>query len=187
MKNIGHHLPELRGHRGCARISTRGFSESSMQLSSGSHIPVNRCCFYKDTFSPSFNKLENTRVKPWRPEAWKRLVHGKGREMKIRWIPQSNPLRKELFILTWELRLLGGFPSSSVAKNPPAMEEMKETRVWSLGWEDLLKEETATHSSTLAWRILWTEELGGLQSMGWQRVGYNEATEQGTTLSTENI
>jgi len=50
---------------------------------------------------------------------------------------------------------------------------MRETRVQSLGREYPLEEEMAAHSSTLAWRILWTEELGGLQSMGWQRVGHD--------------
>ena len=47
----------------------------------------------------------------------------------------------------------------------------QETWVQSLGREDLLEEEMATHSSTLAWKILWTEEPGGLQSIGSQRVG----------------
>ena len=55
-----------------------------------------------------------------------------------------------------------------MVKRLPAM---PETGVRSLGWEDLLEKETATHSSTLAWRILWTEEPGRLQSMGSQRVG----------------
>ena len=50
---------------------------------------------------------------------------------------------------------------------------MPETRVQSLGWEDLLEKEIATHSSILAWKILWTEEPGGLQSMGSQRVRHN--------------
>ena len=50
---------------------------------------------------------------------------------------------------------------------------MQETRVRSLGWEDLLEKEMATHSSTFAWRIPWMEEPVGLQSMGWQRVGHN--------------
>ena len=50
---------------------------------------------------------------------------------------------------------------------------MQETRVQSLGQEDPLKEEMATHSSILTWRILWTEELGGLQSMGSQRIGHD--------------
>ena len=49
---------------------------------------------------------------------------------------------------------------------------MWETWVLSLGWEDPLEKETATLSSTLAWKIAWMEEPGGLQSMGLQRVGY---------------
>ena len=51
------------------------------------------------------------------------------------------------------------------------MQETQETWVWSLGWEDPLEEEMATHSSILGWRIPWTEEPGGQQSMGSQRVG----------------
>ena len=47
------------------------------------------------------------------------------------------------------------------------------TQVWSLGWEDALEEEMATHSSLLAWRIPWTEEPGGLQTKGSQRVGHD--------------
>ena len=49
-------------------------------------------------------------------------------------------------------------------KNLPAMLETKEMWVQSLGWEDPLEEDVATHSSILAWRISWTEEPGGLQS-----------------------
>ena len=52
---------------------------------------------------------------------------------------------------------------------------MQETRVQSLGQEDPLEKEMATHSSILAWRIPWTEEPGGLQSTGLQRVGHNRA------------
>ena len=48
----------------------------------------------------------------------------------------------------------------------------------SLGWEDPLEEDVATHSCFLAWEILWTEEPGGLQSMGLHRVGHDLATEQ---------
>ena len=58
-------------------------------------------------------------------------------------------------------------------KHLPAM---RETRVWSLGWEDSLEKEMAAHSSILAWRIPWTEEPRGLQSTGSQRVGYDWAT-----------
>ena len=50
---------------------------------------------------------------------------------------------------------------------------MRETRVQSLGWEDPLEKEMATYSSILAWRIPWTEEPGGLQSMGSKRVGHD--------------
>ena len=50
--------------------------------------------------------------------------------------------------------------------------------VWSLGWEDPLEEEMATHSSVLAWEIPWTEEPGRLQSMGLKRVRYNLVTKQ---------
>ena len=59
---------------------------------------------------------------------------------------------------------------AQTVKNPPAM---RETWVRSLGWEDPLQEDMATHSSILAWRIPWTEEPGGLQSTGSQRVGHD--------------
>ena len=55
-------------------------------------------------------------------------------------------------------------------KNLPAIQE---TRVRSLGWEDPLEKGKATHSSILAWRIPWTLEPGGLQSMGLQRIRHN--------------
>ena len=55
---------------------------------------------------------------------------------------------------------------------------MQETRVWSLGQEDPLEEETANHSSILAWEIPWTEEPDGLQSIGSQRVWHDLVTKQ---------
>ena len=57
-----------------------------------------------------------------------------------------------------------------MVKNPPARQG---TQVQSLGWEDALEKEMATHSSSLAWRTPWTEEPGGLQSIGSQRVGHD--------------
>ena len=63
-----------------------------------------------------------------------------------------------------------GFPGGSVVKNPPAMQE---TWVLSLGCEDPLGEEMATHFSILAWRIPWTGEPGGPQSIWSQRIGSN--------------
>ena len=55
---------------------------------------------------------------------------------------------------------------------------MQETQVQSLGWEDPLEKEMATHSSILAWRIQWTEEPGGLQFMESKTVGYDLVTKQ---------
>ena len=66
-----------------------------------------------------------------------------------------------------------GFPGGSAVKNLAAMKELQEMRVRSLGWEDPLEEDLATPSSVLAWRIPWTEEPGGLQSIGLQRVRHN--------------
>ena len=53
------------------------------------------------------------------------------------------------------------------------MQEIQETQVQSLGWEDPLKGEMATHSSILAWRIAWTGKPGSLQSIRLQRVGHD--------------
>ena len=64
-------------------------------------------------------------------------------------------------------------PSSLVAQMVKRLPTMQDTRVQSLGWEDLLEKEMATHSSVLAWKIPWTEEPGRPQSMGSQRVGHD--------------
>ena len=63
-----------------------------------------------------------------------------------------------------------GFPGGQKVKS---LRAMQETRVRSLGWEDPLEKGMTTHPSILAWRIPWTEEPGGLQSMGSQRVKHN--------------
>ena len=62
---------------------------------------------------------------------------------------------------------------SQQVKNPPIMQKMQETWVRSLDQEDPLEEGLVTHSSILAWRIPWTEETGGLQSIKLQRVRRN--------------
>ena len=62
---------------------------------------------------------------------------------------------------------------SLVAQMVKILTAVRETRVLSRGWEDLLEEGMATHSSILAWRIPWIEEPGGLHSMGSQRVRHN--------------
>ena len=66
-----------------------------------------------------------------------------------------------------------GFPGGSAVKHPPAMQETQETWVQSLGQEDPLEEEMATHSSILTWRIPWTEKPGRLQSMGSHRIRHD--------------
>ena len=63
--------------------------------------------------------------------------------------------------------------ASLVAQRVKHLPTMQETQVRSLGWEDPLEKEMATHSSTLAWKIPWTEKPGRLQSMGSQRVGHD--------------
>ena len=60
-----------------------------------------------------------------------------------------------------------------LAQTVKRLSTMWETQVRALGWEDTLEKEMATHSSTLAWKIPWTEEPGGLQSMGSKRVGHD--------------
>ena len=62
---------------------------------------------------------------------------------------------------------------AQLVKNPPATQETQEIQVQSLGWEDLLEKEMATHSSVLAWRIPGTGEPHGLPSMGSHRVGHD--------------
>ena len=66
--------------------------------------------------------------------------------------------------------------TSLVAQTVKHLPTVQETWIQSLGWEDLLEKDMATHSSILSWRIPWTEEPGGLQSMGSQRVGHDWAT-----------
>ena len=63
-----------------------------------------------------------------------------------------------------------GFPGGSDGKESPAMQG---TCIQPLGLKDPLEKDMATHSNILAWRIQWTEETGGLQSMGLQKVGHN--------------
>ena len=77
------------------------------------------------------------------------------------------------FLLPFSTGIPGPWASqvALVVKNLPANMGDKRTRIRSLGGEDPLEESMATHSSNFAWEIPWTEELGGLQSMGLHRVG----------------
>ena len=84
--------------------------------------------------------------------------------------PRTEPRSPELQADTSMQR------ASLVAQSLKRLPVLRETRVRSLGWEDPLEKEMATHSSTLAWKISWMEEPGRLQSMGSQRVRHNWAT-----------
>ena len=75
--------------------------------------------------------------------------------------------------------------ASLVAQMVKNLSAMQETQVWSLDQEDLPEKDMATHSSILAWRIPWTEESGGLQSMGSQRDGHAWVTEHLLTLACD--
>ena len=74
------------------------------------------------------------------------------------------------FLYWEELVIIFNFSDGSMVKNLPAT---WETQVQSLGWEDPLEKEMATHSGILAWKILWMEERGRLQSMGSQRLRHD--------------
>ena len=71
-----------------------------------------------------------------------------------------------------------------MAQMAKCLPTMRETQVRSLGWEYPLEKEMATHSSILAWKIAWTEEPGGLQSMGSQRVGHKKSLSDFTLTFT---
>ena len=82
--------------------------------------------------------------------------------------------RRQCMIHLLQLKNQWALLVAQIVKNLPAVWEI---RVWSLGWEDPLQKGMATHSSILAWRIPWTEELGELQFMGSQRLGHDWAND----------
>ena len=91
-------------------------------------------------------------------------------ETQVWFLGQEDLLEKGMATYS---NILGASLVAQMVKNLPAKQE---TWVLSLGWEDSLEEEMTTNSSILAWRISWTEEPGGLLSMGSRRVGHDWAT-----------
>ena len=79
----------------------------------------------------------------------------------------------------------GGILSPLVAQMAKNLPAMQETWAQSRGWGNPLEEGMATHSSILAWRVPWTEEPGGLQSVGLQRVGHDWAAKHSTEVSSK--
>ena len=104
-------------------------------------------------------------------ESWCAVIYGTAK---------SRTRRSDWTELNWIYKL--GLLVAQMVKNPPAMQE---TWVQSLDQEDPLKEKLVTHSSILAWRILWTEEPGRLPSVGLQRVGHNWVTNTHTYIISE--
>ena len=90
------------------------------------------------------------------------------------WYPWTDFLTRLLSVLPWSVKWAE--LASLVAQMVKHMPAMQETCVQFLGWEDPLEKEMATHSSTLAWKIPWTEEPGRLQSMGSQSVRHDWVT-----------
>ena len=95
-------------------------------------------------------------------------------------------LRSSKHMLFWTA-LITHLVTFLVAQTVKRLPTMRETRVWSLGWEDPLEKEMATHSSTLAWKFPWMEERGRLQSMRSQRVGNDWATSLHFTSITHHL
>ena len=81
-------------------------------------------------------------------------------------LPYPEQTESQNFLAFYLKTCIGIYWASLVAQRLKRLPPMRETRVQSLGWEDPLEKEMATHSSTLAWRIPWTEEPGRLQSAG---------------------
>ena len=92
--------------------------------------------------------------------------------MKENWLPEELFSMLPHLVTTKKKKYIYLKASTSlVAQTVKHLPAVRETQVRSLGWEDPLEKAMATHSSTLAWKIPWTEEPGRLQPMGSQRVG----------------
>ena len=114
---------------------------------------------------------------PWTvaPQSHGSSVHGLSQARKTEWIA-----------ISFSRGIFCGLPCCSVVKNPPANAETQEMQVQSLGREDVLEKERATHSSILAWEILWTEEPGGLcmESQSWTQLGTHTRTHTNSDTHT---
>ena len=91
-------------------------------------------------------------------------------------ILKTIQIESKLVVFGWsylQMQSYRGLPKIEMAQRVKNLPAMQETQALSLGWEDLLEKEMATHSSIFAWRIPWTEEPRRLQSMRLQRVGHD--------------
>ena len=101
---------------------------------------------------------------------------------EISWDPVAHRVILASLVFNFTSFIWRGFPGGTDSKQSAC--NVRDP-VWSLAWEDPLEKEMATHSSILAWRIPWTEEPGGLQSMGSQRVGHGWVADTNTLYHIE--
>ena len=130
----------------------------------------------------TIKKPEHQRIDAFELWCWKRLLIAPWTARRCnQWILKeiSPEYSLEGLMLKLKLQCFGLLmrrTHSLVAQMVKCLPAMQETLVQSLGWEDPLEKEMATHSSTLAWKIPWMEKPGGLQSMALQRVRHDWAT-----------
>ena len=122
----------------------------------------------QSVFSHACSVISNSCVMPWTVAHKVPLFTRFSRQEYCSGLP--FPSRIADFFLTYLLR------ASLVAQTVKRLSAIQETRVWSLGWEDVLEKEMAAHSSILAWKIPWMAEPGKLLSTGSQRLKHNWAT-----------
>jgi len=161
-------------------------SRNTFRLNKGSLVQfcnVNSCQSLKHFFF-FFDKdlfLANNELRSWPPILIKFLTISQKQNKQTKTLPQTNnkqtpPPHQPIEVSNCTIKVeckLCYLRASLVAQPLKHLPGMWETRVRSLGREDPLEKEMASHSSTLAWRIPWAEEPGRLQSMGSQRVGHD--------------
>ena len=122
-------------------------------------------------------RLPDTHRKVWLNLLWRSLLLSLGPGAhKVLFAPSELLWWVWSLIINMILPLLPSCWASLVTQMVKSLPAVQDTWVWCLGWEDLLEKEMATHSSGLAWKIPWTGDPGGLQSIGSQRVRHNWAT-----------
>ena len=145
-----------------------------MQLIIGMKIEKSICTEYKLKINPWVLNI-SLKTGHHIQNFWKNISGPECRNSCV-WLPRIKAQRT---FKSWGLTLVICLPVAQLVKILPAMQE---TWVQSVGWEDPLEKGMATHSSFLTWRITWTEESGGLQSMGLQTVKYYWTTNSFTSL-----
>ena len=144
---------------------------SHLYMTAGKTIALTRRTFVSKVMSLLFNTLSRFVI----------AFLPRNKHLLILWLMSlSTVILKPPKIKSVTVYIFSPFICQEAVKH---LSTMRETWVWALGWEDPLEREMAIHSSTIAWKIPWTEEPGRLQSMGSQRVGHDWATSLSHSLS----